>query len=295
VLASWSAPGIEPERDARVVLAAGDVVGYALVQGLHAPEPTIWLELWAREGAGEQAIAADLLRVLRPRLNAGAQRLRPDVTARARVQVEDRRAGIRAAVERAGFSRVRTSLQIVVEDPDWPAPHWPAGVAARTFVPADARALHTLVMNALGDTWGFSPEPFEGWIESTQSGSFDPTLWWIAEHGGEPIGALLCCVDDADPALVWYQVLVVRRDWRGRWLPLALGFHAARELKARGMRRIGAGVDSANPTGAHLLAARTGFETARRFLVYEQRLRGPRPVRRVLRRARRVITGASRS
>jgi GNAT superfamily N-acetyltransferase len=151
--------------------------------------------------------------------------------------------------------------------------------------------VYELEMEVLAETWGFIPESFETWIAQTESEDFDPNLWWVAEHEGEPIGVLLCHVDEMDPELVYLRVVGVRRGWRGRWLAVALYFHSAQEFRARGLQRAWGLVDADNPSGAHLLAGRSGFQEARRFHIYERRLRGPRPVRRVLRRARRVVSG----
>ena len=93
-----------------------------LVQPSRPTHSTLWLDVWARGGDGEEAVVANLLRALRPRLTALSRDARLDAVVRARVQVEDSRPGVQAALERAGFTLVRTSLQIVVEDPAWPEP-----------------------------------------------------------------------------------------------------------------------------------------------------------------------------
>jgi GNAT superfamily N-acetyltransferase len=289
---TWHAPGIRLARDGVVAVAGEDVVGYALAQ--RTAPTTLWLDLWVRTGELAETAADAVLRALRPRVAALAQQARVDAPVVARVQVDAERTDVRAAVERAGFACVRTSLQSVVEDPAWPSPRWPDGVDVRTFAPSDARALHALAMDALEETWEFTREPFESWVGETQAPSFDPTLWWIAEHRGEPVATLLCRADDVDPQLVWYQLVAVRHDWRGRWLPFALAFHSLQELQARGVRRIGAGFDAENRGGSHLLAARVGFDVKRRFLVYERRVRKPQPMRRALRRARRAMSGGRR-
>jgi GNAT superfamily N-acetyltransferase len=295
VLELWRSAGVHAERDARVALAGGEVVGYALLQPPGPSRSTIWVDLWTGGSAAEDATAAALLDALRTRVSARAQQAPLDAAARLRIQVDGECRGVRAALEQQGFGVVRTSLQMVGEIGDRPLPRWPDGVHVRTFRPDDARALHQLVMEVLGDTWEFSAEPFESWLAEIESAGDDQSLWWIAEHEGEPIGALIARVDDVDPELVWVQVLGVRRGWRGKWLALALPFHAVQEFRARGLLRAAAGVDAANPSGIHVILSRLGLEVARTFIIYERQLRGPRPVRRALRRARRAVSGRSRS
>jgi ribosomal protein S18 acetylase RimI-like enzyme len=53
----------------------------------------------------------------------------------------------------------------------------------------------------------------------------------------------------------------------------ALVQRAFRELRSRGKRRVGLGVDSGNPTGAVRLYERVGMEVERRITWYEKAAR----------------------
>ena len=48
--------------------------------------------------------------------------------------------------------------------------------------------------------------------------------------------------------------------------------HGMRELKAKGMKQAGLGVDDTNVTGAMRLYERLGFNTTRKHLTYERSL-----------------------
>jgi mycothiol synthase len=291
ILDWWDSPAVELEEDARVAVASDELIGYAFLLPSERWRSTFWLELWTRGGAAaENATASGLLTALEPRTAALALRAQPAATVRLRTQVEASRGGLREVLEQRGFDIVRSPLRMLADlDRPQPPPSWPDGISVRTFVPADARALHAFQMEALGDTWEFVPEPYETWVAETEAAHFDPSLWWLAERDGELVGAMLCRVDAADPGLGWLHVIGVRRSWRGRALGLALLHHALHELQARGLSRAGLGVDADNPTGARLLAERNGFRVAQRFWTYERRLRGPQHIRRVLRRAGRAV------
>src|SRR5207253_2807080 len=66
---------------------------------------------------------------------------------------------------------------------DEQAPTWPAGIAARTFEPADGRSVHALLDEAYGG-WdeAYVPLAHGDWLRSmTGDAEFDPTVWWLAE------------------------------------------------------------------------------------------------------------------
>ena len=294
---SWRSPGLDVGNDAIVAVRGGEeVVGYAFLQPRGRAAATFWFDLWTRPGPGERAAAGALLSGLQGRFRALARGAPLGATVSLRARVSDGQAAVCEALEQDGFAVVRRALQMVADlELPYPAPAWPEGIRVRTFTPSDARAVHSLTMDALGETWGFTSEPFETWVAETEAGNLDASLWWMVEAHGELVAEALFRPDELDPELVWLKVMAVRRGWRGRWLVATLFFHAVNELKERGFRRAGAGMDAENASGVPRLAERAGFQLAQTFLIYERRLRGPRPIRRLLRRARRiVVSGAGR-
>jgi ribosomal protein S18 acetylase RimI-like enzyme len=289
LLRLWDSAGVDVELDARIALEADELVGYALLLPRARAQSTLWAELWTAVNTDGAVVADALLTALSPRAATLARAAPPSAAVCLRLQVEDGRRGLREILERRGFQVVRSPLRMVADlGSSQPTPNWPDGIVVRTFVPADARAVHAFEMETLGDTWQFEPEPFETWIGETEDASFDPSLWWLAEHEGKLVGVMLCRTDADDPELGWLHMIGVSRAWRGRSLGRALVLHAMRELRARGFSRAGLGVDADNPTGARRLAERSGFRVAQRFWTYEQHLRSPQPLRRLLRRARRL-------
>ena len=70
---------------------------------------------------------------------------------------------------------------------------WPDGIVVRTFLPGEERAVYDAIIDAFTDHWDFVPTAFEEWEQfMVHSAEFDPTLWFIAEDGGEMAGFSLC-------------------------------------------------------------------------------------------------------
>jgi ribosomal protein S18 acetylase RimI-like enzyme len=152
-----------------------------------------------------------------------------------------------------------------------PAPEWPTGVTLRTFVPGrDERAVFDCVDEAFSDHWGHTPGNFAQWVKRTERPDFDPSLWLLAETGGELAGVALC---RQRPDTGWVGSLAVRRPWRKHGLGLALLRQSFGEFWRRGERRVGLGVDSQNLTGATRLYERAGMHVTMRIGIFEKVLR----------------------
>jgi ribosomal protein S18 acetylase RimI-like enzyme len=144
------------------------------------------------------------------------------------------------------------------------APDWPDGVAARTFEPADAPAVHALLDEAYGgwDTT-YVPLAHGDWVRAmTGDVEFDPTAWWLAERDGVLAGCALWW------STGWLKDVVVRESERGRGVGTALIRQGFAEFARRGVRRVGLKVDARNPTGAPRLYERLGFTTERREQIW---------------------------
>ena len=111
--------------------------------------------------------------------------------------------------------------------------------------------------------------------------AFDPTLWFLAMDGEQLAGMALCKQSSTeDPDMGWVRVLGVRRPWRKRGLGLALLLHSFAELKRRGKKRTGLGVDSGSLTGATHLYEKAGMHVDRVYDSYEIEMRPGRELAR---------------
>lgn len=178
----------------------------------------------------------------------------------------------RKSYERAGFQEVRRNWRMEIELNGLPAsPTWPEGVELRSFVPErDDRVVFELVERAFQDHWGYIPEEFAEWRSwAIEQADVDPSLYFIAWAGDQPVGGALC---HAGPS-GWINSLAVAHEWRGRGLGLALLQHAFGELYRRDLRRAGLAVDSENLTGATRLYQRAGMRKTREYLNMKKVLR----------------------
>jgi mycothiol synthase len=160
---------------------------------------------------------------------------------------------------------------MLIELDDPPAqPEWPDGTRVATFREQDARVFYDTLGEAFADEWNFVPDPYERWQELRLGGpDFDPTLWFLVWDGAE-VAAVLRGERRAD--LGWVGAIGVRKPWRKRGLGLALLQHAFADWHARGITRVGLGVDSQNPTGATRLYERAGMRVAYAAVAFEQEL-----------------------
>jgi len=161
-------------------------------------------------------------------------------------------------------------MEATLDEPP-PQPHWPTGITVRTFVPdQDERAVFEAVEDAFRDTWGRPRGTFERFVGMTQTESFDPSLWFVAEDGDEIAGVTLCKTLLGDG---WVDVVGVRRPWRKRGLGLALLRYAFTEYHRRGTTRVSLSVDAESITGAPRLYGRAGMRVRESYLIHLKELR----------------------
>lgn len=150
----------------------------------------------------------------------------------------------------------------------------PEGIEIRTIEPdRDLPAVHAILETAFVDDPGDHPEPFDRWaVEHTTSPSYDPTLWFLARDGGDPVGALTGRAGDDGG---WVDSLAIVASHRGRGIGSALLRHAFSALAARGQRRVMLNVDAENVTGATTVYERAGMRVVNRWDLWERV--GPAP------------------
>lgn len=259
-------PGLDPESDSRVAVADGRLRGYVDIDA--HPEPTYWVDLrvppsetagvrtrlidWAEEQASERGAGKPgaLVRFFTSSLDGPTKR-----------ELEDR-----------GYRLIRHSYRMRIDfKGELPEPEWPEAVTVRSATPDDAEVAYEIQQETFEDSWEHHPDPFDEWSHwMTSYDGFDPSLWFLAEAGGEVAGVSLCRVHEADENLGWVRVLGVRRAWRRRGLGRALLVHSFREFQRRGIQAVALGVDAESLTGANKLYESAGMRVVRRNDIYEQ-------------------------
>jgi ribosomal protein S18 acetylase RimI-like enzyme len=268
-IALWlTCPGMDAAKDIRVAVVEGGFTGYADIYA--DPEPIYWIDLRVPPSEGDPVREALLDWVEQEAEERGAQR--PGALIRLYTASVD--APTKRMLEARGHRLIRHSYRMRIDFAgETPPPVWPDGVTVRVATREDARAVYEVQQESFADSWAFNPSPFDEWSHwMTDYDGFDPSLWFVAEEGGEIAGVSLCRVQEADDTLGWVRVLGVRRPWRRRGLGRALLLHTFREFRARGLEAVGLGVDAESLTGAHLLYESVGMRVVREFDTYERDL-----------------------
>ena len=261
---SLSAPGVDPERDARVADEDGRIVGYVHVEPTESTPVRNWCLVRVHPDADAAAVGRELLAWADERAGAGIVRAWGPSAATELI----------AAFERAGMSLVRHAYRMQIDlAAEPPPPAWPEGVAVRTFRPGDERSAYEAQQETFEDTWEHHREPFEAWSHWFAGlEDFDPSLWYLAEADGALAGILLSMPKDGEQGTGLVHILGVRREWRRRGLGRALLEHSFREFHRRGYERVILGVDASSLTGAQRLYESAGMRVVRRFDFYEKTL-----------------------
>jgi mycothiol synthase len=192
---------------------------------------------------------------------------------RVRAYPAEPEAELREAAERRGYRPIRHFFTMEIGLDGAPEVRWPEGFTVRSFERADEERVHEAQMDAFADHWDHHPIPFEVWRTWTiERDDFDPSLWMLAEAGGEIAGiSLNSWHRSGDPEFGWVNVLGVRPPWRRRGLGEALLRKSFAMWAERGAKKVGLGVDTENPTGALRLYERAGMRPVRRQDLYEGR------------------------
>lgn len=166
-----------------------------------------------------------------------------------------------------GYRLWRSSYTMNVVLPDVPpkVPPPPNGITFRPYHHGDEDRLRAAINEAFaGDPFFHEETPGRFREFYLRARGFDPSLWLLAWDGQELAGFVLAFPERVgEPDLGWIGSLGVREPWRRRGLGDTLLRTAIGELHARGLRRVGLGVDAENETGALRLYERAGMEVVR--------------------------------
>ena len=189
--------------------------------------------------------------------------------------VHDRDVAGVALFEARGYAPVRNSYRMLVDLPaEAPDAGAVAGFSIRDADPrAESRAVYDLNRAAFADAWGGVREPYDSFLHDWGvSDDLRGGFWLVAQAAdGGLAGVCLCRVhEDGDPDLGWVSTLGVSADARRRGLGRALLQAAFARYHARGLRRVGLGVDAGNETGALHLYESVGMRVVTRMISLER-------------------------
>lgn len=279
----WQAPGFNQETDSQVVLSPeGCLVGYYHVWDL---KPHVTMSCWGRVHPEHTnlGIGSYLLEWAHGRACQGISKAPPEARIVMRCSSIALNQAAQELFKEADMELVRYMLRMVIElDRKPPEPQWPPEIEVHTLrVGQDEWELTKAVIEAFRDHWGFVERPmeeeYEMWMHFIENNDdYDPSLLFLAWDGDQIAGASCCWpFSHDDPDMGWVDELAVRRPWRKQGLGLALLQHTFGEFYARGVKRVGLGVDAQNLTGALRLYEKAGMHSDpnRQYVVYERELR----------------------
>lgn len=202
-----------------------------------------------------------------------------DLPARLAVYVDEDARDQRRLYAAAGFSPIRWYTQMR-RDLARPLPEvaLPAGVRLVPWtaeLDERARLAHN---EAFADHWGSEPRAADDWRHGTH---FVPAWSVLAVAGADGeeqvVGYTYASRFDQDFDVVGYSfgytdLLGVVPAWRGRGLAVALLSASMAAFRADGMAYASLGVDTANPSGAHGLYERLGYERTHGEVMYSVEL-----------------------
>ena len=165
-----------------------------------------------------------------------------------------------------GYRLWRSSFTMEAPLDDGVTPVLPPGIRLGRYRPDTDTELLIAALNdafAADPMWHtVTPSNFREYYLGARA--FDPSLWFLAWDGADLAGFTLAYSErGGDRALGWIGTLGVRPQWRRAGLGEALLRAAFAALRARGLERVGLGVDTSNATGALRLYERVGMTAVR--------------------------------
>ena len=285
----WQTPDFNPETDIRLAFTpAGELVGYIEVWAISDPPAHPWV--WGRvhpnfHGKG---IGQYLLTWGEERARQALERCPEDIRVAYRAGTVTTIDAPKPLFESFGMKLIRHSFRMKIDFAGQPPdPVWANGITVRDCNGSDEdiQTLTHVNNEAFRDHFGYIEQPFEdqlarvsNWLKNDEKVA-DPSLWFLAMDGDQPIGLALCAVSDSeDRELGHVNSLGVLRSHRRRGIGLALLQHAFGEYYRRGYKGATLGVDAENLTGALQLYQKAGMSVHRQFDLYEKELRPGREV-----------------
>ena len=274
----WQDPDFNLERDAFVVEASdAHIVGYADVTNWYG-HAILGMNGNVHPGIKGRGIGTTLLRAVEKRAREMMSLAETDARVVIKTTLNKNDHDGNVLHQNEGYQPVEYHwrMEVVLESPP-PEPKFPEGIELRPFATGEHDVAVWQAQNeAFRDHPGSHEWTLEEWRrERIDDPEFDPTLWQIAWDGEELAGFAL---NRYRTGIGWIRTLGVRRPWRKRGLGEALLFQSFGEFYRRGMKTIGLGVNTHNPTGATRLYQKVGMYAASEHVTYEKELRPGRDI-----------------
>jgi mycothiol synthase len=263
----WANPLFDAPLDTLVVVAeSGEPAAYASAWGI---EPTSSVEAWINVHPDHRGRGLGTWLVGWAEARSRRYLSRPGTSTLLRPSVSSSGAG-GAFLRGLGYRHVRTfwHMQRRLDGSEQAGPE-PQGVSIRPYRDGDGPVLHRVLEASFEDHFGFEPMAYDAWEEAMlRAPSSDLSLVFLAEKGGDVVGALTTAIDEE----AWVAELGVLEAHRGTGIGLALLQRAFAELATRGWKIVKLNVDGENRSGATRLYESAGMTRGRSWHFYEKRI-----------------------
>ena len=269
ILRDWE--GIDLERDAWLAQSAqGELAGYAAVTPFGA---NLRYHIHVDPAKKCDSLLTALLEQCERRGSEIARKRGGESPVRAIIYISHADQQLTDLLQRSGYQvskyvfNMQADLTGEVE-----AVAWPQGIAVRSIQPGkDDRQVYDLIQAAFARP-GRTPPTFEKWKSfMMRPESFIPEIWFLAEAGGQLVGACLC-FEYADSGVGWVRQLGVAAEWRRRGLGAGLLRHAFIEFKRGGFTKAALAVESDNPNAISFYLG-AGMKQTRWYDEYQAEIR----------------------
>lgn len=277
----WSNPQFDHTRNTRLILNdAQEIIGYASLWDVRPPYVSCFMFICVHPDYETQGVGSALLDWAEARAQESVHKAPPEARVQLIADTIHHHTAAHERFQRYGFrlSRHFWRMEIELAGP-YPTPELPDGIIIRPQRDGEARAIHDAMREAFRDHYGHVEvdldESFRTWKEQRLTDpSYDPALYFVAMDGDEIAGFSLCeATFGMETDLAWLSTLGVRRPWRKQGIAKALLYHTFNHFHAMGKKRVGLGVDAANPTGATQLYESVGMYARYHWDDYEKELR----------------------
>jgi mycothiol synthase len=264
----WANPLFDAEQDTLTVAAeTGELAAYASAWGI---DPSTSVEAWINVHPNHRGRGLGTWLVGWAEARSRRYLSSPGTSTLLRPSVSSSGAG-GAFLGGLGYRHVRTFWHMERGlDGSEQRGSEPHGVSIRPYRDGDGPFLHRVLEASFEGHFGFEPMAYDVWEAATlRAPSSDLSLVFLAERGGEPVGALTTAIDEEEP---WVAELGVLEAHRGTGIGRALLRRVFAELAARGWTIVKLNVDGENRSGATRLYERAGMKRGRSWHFYEKRI-----------------------
>lgn len=275
LLEEWETPGLERERDIRVVEDQGTLIGWVTVYLSGAPrDGEIRVHVsggvhpeYRKRGVGTALVTWGMVHG-----RGLAQEEFPESTPALEAWGREEDSDSAELLSNLGFEAARWFTDMRVELDEWSDPSGRTEDDPRGRIPAfsgsnnDSEAVRLAHNEAFRDHWGSSESTRERWESFRGRRVNRSELSRIAvDPSLDPLDAVDAYVlsEEWVPGELYVALVGTRRRARGRHLATELLADVVRAAKRAGMTRVDLGVDAASPTGANGVYERVGFKPVR--------------------------------